>query len=99
MYIEFIIIYAALAVIIGLLTFILIRLMKSGVNQSKNNNKLTQSTKNYVNQDTGNQKATISYASPSQPNSNSGGVVFCYKCGSQYSINENRCPHCGTQRG
>lgn len=100
MYTEFIIIYAALAVIIGLLVFILIKLLKMGKNKpAQTNYQPTQSANVYANPSVG-QNATMNhYAAQSQPAPSGDRVVFCYKCGNQYSISENRCPHCGAPRG
>lgn len=86
MYIEFIIIYIGIAVIIGLLIFDIILTMKN-----KAKDKSVTASKNFS------QVQPKDAYKTTEINSNTG-TAFCKNCYNQFSANQNVCPYCGTPR-
>ncbi|MBQ9228155.1 MAG: zinc ribbon domain-containing protein [Eubacterium sp.] len=103
MYIEFIIIYVLLAILIAVSVFNLIMTLKKSSGKAEKGYSNQQQvvtappvpeTRN-VNPAPQNANLTPRNANPAPQN---GGVVFCTKCAHQYPANERFCPNCGQPR-
>lgn len=95
MYPEFVAIYVMLAIVILLLAAVLFFLIKLLRNAS------IGSSNSYVsNQQVNEQYYDQQYRQPYQEQyqSQSGNVVFCKQCATQFDSSQAYCPHCGTRR-
>ncbi len=92
MYPEFVAIYIMLIIIMGLLGVILFFLFKLMKNENAmGNNSYPQANNSYYEQPYQQQ-----YQDPYQ--AQSGGVVFCKQCATQFDASQAFCPQCGTRR-
>ncbi len=97
MYPEFIAIYVMLAVVIVLLfvaIFFLLKLLKNGPSKSGSYVDMQQNNAYYG------QQYQQQYQQPYQQQyqQQSGGVVFCKHCATQFDASQAYCPQCGTRR-
>lgn len=88
MYIEFVIIYILLVVLIALAVVNLVFMLK---NKGGNNISFKNENQQPV-------EPVKTSASPSYNANQGDSVVFCINCATQYSSSEKCCPNCGTPR-
>lgn len=97
MYPEFIAIYVMLVIVIlmlGAVLFFLIKLMKNGTGKANSYNMPQQNNDSYYGQQ------YQQYQAPYQPQyqQQTGSVVFCKHCATQFDASQAYCPQCGTRR-
>lgn len=98
MYPEFIAIYVMLAIVIimlGAVLFFLIKLLMNGESKGSTYAAPQQNNEAYYGQ-----QYQQPYQAPYQPQyqQQSGGVVFCKQCATQFDASQAYCPQCGTRR-
>lgn len=98
MYPEFVPIYIMLVIVIlmlGAVLFFLIKLLKNGVGKNNSYNVPQQNNDSYYGQQYQQQ-----YQAPYQPQyqQQTGSVVFCKQCATQFDTSQAYCPQCGTRR-
>ena len=96
MYPEFIAIYVMLAIVIvmlGVIFFFLFKLFKRANNSSNSNNSYFPTQQTYYEQQ---------YQAPTQGQypyqQQSGNIVFCKNCATQFDSSQAYCPNCGARR-
>lgn len=99
MYPEFVPIYVMLVIVILMLCVVLIfliKLMKNGAGKNNLYNVPRQSNDAYY----GQQYQQQQYQAPYEPQyqQQSGNVVFCKHCATQFDASQAYCPRCGTRR-
>ncbi len=98
MYPEFIAIYVMLAIVIimlGAVLFFLFQLLKNGASKGTSYGTPQQNNEAYYGQ-----QYQQPYQAPYQPQyqQQTGGVVFCKHCATQFDASQAYCPQCGTRR-
>ena len=98
MYPEFIAIYVMLAIVIimlGAVLFFLMKLLKNGASKGSSYSAPQQSAEAYYAQ-----QYQQPYQAPYQPQyqQQTGSVVFCKNCATQFDASQAYCPQCGTRR-
>lgn len=98
MYPEFVAIYVMLALVIimlGAVLFFLFKLLKNGAGRNGSYNVSQQNNDAYYGQ-----QYQQPYQDPYQPQyqPQSGSVVFCKHCATQFDASQAYCPQCGTRR-
>lgn len=98
MYPEFVPIYIMLVIVIlmlGAVLFFLIKLLKNGTSKGNSYGVPQQNNEAYYGQ-----QYQQPYQAPYQPQyqQQSGNVVFCKHCATQFDASQAYCPQCGTRR-